>query len=262
MDEGKIIEFRLLLAGFLGMFGLATAIILFVLLYQRKLLAQQKKAEAERIQYQQELLESVLAAQESERERIGRDLHDDIGSMLATARLYIQQTQQNSSEKEQAWMRKADEVLNACLQNLRSIARDLVPTILNQLGLIDAIEALCDVLRESGNHQIEFTYSPISQLEPEKALHVYRIVQELLTNTLKHAQASIIRISLSCNPTELQLSYADNGIGLDDHKRSKGLGLKNIESRLSLMRGSINTQPPEAGGTHFLIRIPLISQLS
>ncbi|MDW3648907.1 MAG: histidine kinase [Bacteroidia bacterium] len=262
MAESEGIELQFLIGGILGMFGLAVAIIGFVVLYQRKLLSQQKKIEEERSQYQEELLQSVLDAQEAERERIGRDLHDDIGSMLATARLYIQQTQQKASEKETEWMDKADEVLSESIKSLGIIARDLVPTVLNQLGLPEAIEGLCDVVRKNAGHKVTFGYGNLSEMPPEQALHIYRITQELITNTLKHADADLIQISLGSSEVGLHLIYIDNGVGmkLTDNSKESGLGIKNIESRLSLLKGSLKIQHPEEGGVVFKIGIPQLTK--
>jgi len=242
------------------MFGLALAIIGFVVLYQRKLLAQQRKMEAERSEYQEELLQAVLDAQEVERVRIGRDLHDDIGSMLATARLYIQQTQQkNQSDDSLKLMDKADDVLTDTIKSLHVIARDLVPTVLNQLGLSEALAALCDVVQKNSPLHIDFEYMELPKLPAKVSLHIYRIVQELITNTLKHAEASQIDISLNHKSGNLVLMYQDNGKGFPEHsdKKKQGLGLKNIESRLSLMKGNLEISSPEKQGSLFLIRLPL-----
>ncbi|MEL6653806.1 MAG: sensor histidine kinase, partial [Bacteroidota bacterium] len=90
MDQTEVVELRFLIFGILGMFGLALAIVFFVILYQRRLLSTQKKMDEERLTHQKSLLKAALQAQEAERKRIGRDLHDDIGSMIATARLFVQ----------------------------------------------------------------------------------------------------------------------------------------------------------------------------
>ncbi len=260
MDQTEVIELRFLVFGIIGMFVLALTIIAFVLLYQRRLLGQQQKLEAERLQHQQGLLKAALEAQEAERKRIGRDLHDDIGSMIATARLFVQQTQGQSAESK-TLMNQADDILIETVKSLHVITQDLVPTILHQLGLVEAIDALCDTIRKNAELQLEFQAEEGIHIAPQPALHLYRIVQELFNNTLKHAEASRIDILLRRTLTHLHLRFQDDGKGMQapSSAPSSGLGLKNIESRLSLLSGEIRISSET--GTCFDIQIPL-AQLS
>ena len=257
MDSTEAVELRFLIFGILGMFGLALAIVFFVVIYQRKLLRQQRALEEERLTYQKELLQATLDVQEKERVRIGRELHDGIGSMLSTVRLYLQQIQHvPDPEAQKSSMEKADNVLIETSQNLQGIVRDLVPTVLNQLGIGAAIEALCDVVQHNSTLEIGVNVSDSLSIPERLSLNVYRIVQELLNNTLKHAEASEVQLSFKPNGDTLKLLYQDNGKGMPDQRRVWGLGIKNIESRLSLLEGEMNITSQENEGTHFHIEIP------
>lgn len=258
MDQSAIAGLPIFIFAILGMFGLALAIVFFVVLYQRRLLSNQKKMDEERLEHQKGLLQAALQAQEAERKRIGRDLHDDIGSMIATARLFVQQTHQQAQEPQIAsTMDQADNILIETVKSLHLITQNLVPTILHQLGLVEAIGALCDTVRQNSEIEVQFQADTVPTLPPETALHLYRIVQELFNNTLKHAEAGRIEIMLRRTPGQLELCFQDNGKGLpqSDGTVQRGLGLKNIESRLSLLAGSM--QISSQNGTRFDLRIPL-----
>ena len=258
MDKTEIVELQFLVVGIMGMFGLALAIIFFVILYQRKLLNQQKKMEEERTNYQKDLLQALLDAQEAERIRIGRDLHDDIGSMLATAKLYLQHQSHLPKSHDTNWIMKADDVLTDTVKNLGVIARDLVPTILHQLGLLDAIEAMVDVIRESSHLEISCQIEDIPPLSDSLGLHIYRIIQELCNNVLKHAEASSVGLELGYREGEIWIEFRDDGKGMSEEATGSkyGLGLKNIQSRLELMNGNIQISTDPLTGTHFSIRLP------
>lgn len=262
MDQTEIDAFQFLTFGILGMFGLALAIVFFAVFYQRKLLGQKLKHEQARLEYQQELLKAVLDAQEEERVRIGRDLHDDIGSMIATARLYVQQSQVQSPNPELAnWVDKADNMLIDTANNLRKIAQDLVPTVLDQLGLEEAIGALCDVVRQSSHLSITFKVTEIPQIPKKIALNLYRITQELFSNVLKHAEANSVDIYLCYKEENIELTFKDDGKGIPllQNVQNKGLGLKNIESRLSLLDGKLSIEAQANPGAQFIIYVPYVS---
>ncbi|MFK7923070.1 MAG: sensor histidine kinase, partial [Bacteroidia bacterium] len=202
------------------------------------------------------LLKAALEAQEAERKRIGRDLHDDIGSMIATARLFVQQTDSQSPQHAKL-MNQADDILIETVKSLHVITQDLVPTILNQLGLVEAIDALCDTIRQNSKLELHFQAEPNLSIAPQAALHLYRIVQELFNNALKHAEASRIDIQLRRTLSHLAFSFQDDGKGIHAPSKtpSSGLGLKNIESRLSLLAGTMKITSDS--GTRFEIQIPL-----
>ena len=259
MDEADIVELRFFIIGILGMFFLALGIVIFVIIYQRKLLAQQQAMEAANIQYQQELLQASLDAQEKERIRIGRDLHDDIGAMLSTARLYLQQSKaEKAGINPQQWIEKTDEILIQSAKELHNISRDLLPTILTQMGLQEAIEGLCDIAREHGI-LVSFFYAPsLPALSDQTALSFYRITQELINNSLKHAEADKLALTMKIEGEDFMFSYADNGKGMrvEQVKENSGLGLKNIESRINLLNGKLSFPEVEKGMAMKMI-IPL-----
>lgn len=248
---------QILIVGITGMAGLAIAMVLFVLIYQRRLFAQQKKLEEERSKVQRERLKSALAAQEKERTRIGQDLHDDVGSTLATIRLYLQQLH-SQPDKTEFWLDKADETLMMTVKNLQGIVKDLVPTVLNRLGLVAAVDSLSDTIRKNSNITINYTEEELPELPSVYAINLYRIIQELFNNALKHAEATCINIKLNYTEESIILEFSDNGKGMqtNNNSTSTGLGLTNIQSRLSLIQGSLDVSSSPCQGTKFSIQIP------
>ncbi|MEL6675982.1 MAG: ATP-binding protein [Bacteroidota bacterium] len=242
----------------LGMVGLSLIIILFVVIYQRRLFRQQQQLQAEKAQHQQALLSSVLDAQEAERVRIGRDLHDEIGAMISTVRLYLQKLPSKEEAGSLDWMMKADHLLEETVWQVRSISRDLVPTVLNQLGLRKALVSLCSMVRENSDLQVEFSAPELITVPEDIAIHVYRIAQELFNNVMKHAQAGQVHIFLEQGPQGLSLQFEDDGKGLPAEmlQEGMGLGLKNIESRLSLFGGHYQIGKGSLPGLCMTIFIP------
>jgi signal transduction histidine kinase len=231
-------------------FLLSTFVILFFVKYQRRLLAQQEarlKAEAE---YQRDLLKTTINSQEAERNRIAKELHDEIGAMLTTTKLYSGQI--NSDLKADALSAVTDKMnllFDDMIQNTRRISQDLRPVILDKLGLIEGIESLTDTINESGIIEVGFSHGAVEFTDKQKELNIYRIIQELLNNTLKHAAATEAQISLQEADEVCKLTYADNGKGIDHDKlkKKKGIGIKNIESRVSILAGNIQYNPVKKG---------------
>lgn len=260
MGTSENLGLEIWLLSIVGMFSLALVIVFFFFVYQRRLFIQQRKLQNERVVHQQMLLHATLEAQEKEQKRIGRDLHDDIGSMLATAKLCLQRALEQSHNQEVLdWLDKADEILKETADNLHLISKDLVPPHLTHSGFLDSILELCEHVKIHSNLKVSFDYEVNMDLPDKLAINLYRILKELFNNTIKHAQANAICLSFVHRYDSLQLTYIDNGIGIstDRKENSKGLGLKNIESRLTLFNGSLDISPAPNTGTRILIEIPL-----
>ena len=127
------------------------------------------------------------------------------------------------------------------IASVRRVSHDLRPVVLERLGLVEAIGSLVDQVNQSGDLKIQFEQKVQGGgLEKEDELNWYRIVQELINNTLKHAQATKIKIGISGSKNGLVLIFEDNGVGFPaDTEKRAGLGLSNIESRLNLMKGHL-----------------------
>ena len=249
-----IAVFNWVLAGMMIMFILALGVIGFFLTYQRRLLKQQKEHQQKEADYQQQLLRANLKSQEKERNRIGKDLHDEVGALLTTSKLYFRHLDQSADkEKFDGLKRKVYDILDETIASVRRVSHDLRPVVLETLGLMEAVSGLTEKLVQSGHIDVKFSHQVQGKLEKEDALNWYRIIQELVNNTLKHANANLIEIDISGNRNGLRVTYKDNGVGLATNgKQSKGLGLSNIESRLNLMGGELEFK--KSKGIHLVMK--------
>ena len=244
---------------------LASILILSIYFYRQrakriKLLAVQEMQEAE-IQHQKNLMQSVITSQEAERKRIGMDLHDEVGAALSTLRIKIDQGSENSS----AWPQltsayKGD--IDKIITNMRNISHALSPRISGRFGFYDAVHELADSVNESGkvSMEISFDENKLPNFENEQApMAIYRVIAELINNTLKHAQAQHILLKADLIENTLTITYTDDGIGIKPSKQqtSNGIGMNNIESRLIIIGATWKIKSPSQGGYHIQISVPL-----
>jgi len=236
-----------MLVGTLGMLTLAVGIIVFVIFHQRKIIRyqlQMKKLEAEK---QQVLLNASIRFQEEERQRIAADLHDDAGPLLATARLYLNENLVNQEKAQQLQsIISAKQIIDDAIQLIRNISHSLMPPTLKNFGLESATMDLFQKINGSGaiNASARF-HDYRERLRVEQELLVFRIVQELVNNVLKHSQAGFIHLTQNTTGTHLYLRIHHDGKGIIQSEYEKlnqsaqGLGLKNIASRINVLNGRI-----------------------
>ena len=197
-ESEATINLRIIIIGMVMLFVLSLAVILFFIIYQKRLLAQQKQRQQMAADYQRELLGVAIESQEKERTRIGKELHDDVGALLTTTKLYLSQVSPElSAEELTTTTDKMRSLFDNMIQAVRNISQDLRPVILEKLGLTEAIENLVQTINDVGTLNANFVdYTTISIAKSDE-LNVYRIIQELINNTLKHAMASNISITFS-----------------------------------------------------------------
>ncbi len=245
---------------------LAIAIISFVVYYQKKLINAQIDKQKVEAAAQERMLSATIQTQESERKRIAKDLHDEIGALLAAIRLGVIQISR-SAEADVAHVKMALEsksLIEDTIKNVRRISHDLMPATLEKFGLTAALTELVKKLEKASGIRIDLTYSEDAyDLQPQSALALYRIVQELINNTLKHAAARKISINVKKMPDQLYLSVADDGKGFDlahaqeqqDGKRA--LGMSSVDSRISLLHAQIAYDTAPGKGTCVTVSMPL-----
>lgn len=204
-------------------------------------------------------LKAMVKGQEAERTRIATDLHDSLGGMLSTLKLQYDSLQLDHKElsQDQDYYKVMDLIDEAC-KDVRDIARNLKPNALEKMGLGAALKDLINRYSLRGVMDISLHVNDVDKyLSEEAKLHVYRIIQELLNNALKHANATEIDVQLNKNDQELLIVVEDNGKGFNQHKITKGLGLGNLESRVNLLRGEMEIDSLEDQGTSVMVHIPI-----
>lgn len=237
---------------------LALGIVGFVLRYQRRLLQQQEELRREREYAQAQSLEAALLAQEEERRRIAGDLHDAVGTTLSIVKLHLSGLPESATTVEMTAM------LDQAISEVRRISRNLLPAVLQKFGLSFAVEALGRAVPEGGPRVLIQQLGEPHRLPPHHELAVYRVVQELLGNGLKHAQARHITIRLEFGEQRLAIEYSDDGVGynpaaleaMTTPDARTGLGLTNLRSRVAVLRGVLRHDSAPGTGTRVWISFP------
>ena len=237
----------IMLLGTIGMVSLTLGIVFFVILHQRKVIRfnlQLKKLEDDK---QQVLLNASIKYQEEERNRIAADLHDDVGPLLATARLYLNENMINQEPAAQLQsIFSAKQIIDDAIQLIRNISHSMMPPTLKNFGLESAMSDLFQKINGSGtiNASVRF-HDYRTRLKLEHELLIFRILQELVNNIIKHSNAGFIHLTQNANATHsyLRLHHDGHGIVQTEFDRlnhvSHGLGLKNIASRIKVLNGRI-----------------------
>lgn len=225
---------------------------------QKKIVSQQEALhELEIAAVKQEhrigLLSAMIAGEEKERSRIGRDLHDGIGALLSGIRMSLDSLGKQSPNGSPAATTAAHLTSNVddAIHELRRIAHSMMPDLLEKYGLSEALASFCKRLE---NPKTKIDYQPVhvsSVLEPDKQTTLYRIAQELVNNALKHAEATHILVQLQESDGRLSLTVEDNGKGFDAGGAAKGkhAGLANIESRVAYLGGTFDIQSESGTGS-------------
>jgi two-component system NarL family sensor kinase len=250
--------------GTLGMLLLAIALVVFIVFHQRRVIRYQMQLQKLEEEQQKILLNASIRWQEEERQRIAADLHDDAGPLLATARLYLNENllKQDMSTQLQS-IYNAKQIIDDTIQLIRNISHSLMPPTLKNFGLESAVNDLFQKISGTGAMNASSRFHDYRQrLVPEQELLVFRVVQELINNVLKHSNASFMHITQNIQDGRfyLRLHHDGRGITQDDfqkmNKSSLGLGLKNIQSRIKVLQGNINFEK-DISQTYFKITIDI-----
>jgi two-component system, NarL family, sensor kinase len=200
-------------------------------------------------------LVSYLNGQEEERKRVAEDLHDRLGSTLSATKLYLNSTQASQSSS----FIRASELLDQAVTEVREISHNLLSGTLSRFGLLQALEELKTMVSNTNQLKMDVFTNGVTRLPTNVEIIIYRIIQELVSNILKHAHATEITVQLTRHTHELTLTVEDNGIGFDTGKKNpkSGIGLMNVESRVAALRGSFYIDSGKGNGTTITINIPV-----
>lgn len=244
--------------------------IISLLLFRQKRKIALARIETERLENQQKIdkilqnqdsntIMAMLRGQEEERKRIAADLHDQVGAMLSAVKLNYSTLQEAIHDiRAKQMFNKVGSLLDQAVQEVRRVSHNLMGGVVNESGLANALEKLKDAIEQSGKIQVRLiTVGLEERLESDIELAVYKVVQELLSNTLKHAKATKFTIQINRQKEELLLTVEDNGIGYDSTNTKKGLGLDNMNHRIGAIGGKVFVDSNFGKGTLTYIEIPL-----
>jgi PAS domain S-box-containing protein len=205
-----------------------------------------------RKELEKRVLIATIETEENERSRFAREIHDGLGPLLSTVKLYVNELEPNGNKEEHmANIQYINKLIDEAVSSARNIANNITPKIITDYGLIRSLENFCESINATKLLQISFEHDQLSSAWGSTIeLTLYRIITELINNTIKHAQAQQVRIELFQQANHIRLSYRDDGIGfeLDEalEKSDQTLGLKNIISRVRSLKGDFsfrNTRP-------------------
>jgi len=261
--EKKKIRFQRNLSYGIG----ATIIVLLILiLYFFRMRARKNRIIAaqkiQKLEDEKKLMaaQSVLVGQEKERERIARELHDGIGVLLSTASIHFSSVEEKADKETSEMLKKANKLLKDAGKEVRQISHNMMPGVLSKFGLREAIEDLFEDVEEFGDIEIDLQVKcQKERLSENTEIMIYRVIQEMLNNTLKHANASAISLFIERTDNQIIIKYADNGDGFDVDKlpSDKSLGLSGIQSRIDYLGGTTELTSEPDKGTKYSISIPI-----
>lgn len=203
---------------------------------------------------------ALLAGQEKERKRIAQDLHDRLGSMLSIVKMHFKSVEDEIRDLKLANKQQyenANSILDEACEEVRKISHDMVSGTLYKFGLHKALESLKDSINQTSQLKVDFITTGIGEdrFEYDLEINIYRIIQELLSNVLKHAQAKEVTVQLIRKNDILNVQVEDDGIGFDHNEIPNGIGLKNVHARVSKLDGEMNIDTGKGVGTLVNIEI-------
>jgi signal transduction histidine kinase len=232
--------------------GIAGAILAYFIItairYQRKSFRMHK-----------EKIRAEIDTMENERRRIAADLHDELGPLLSAVKLQINHLE-TDLEEDKILIEKASTHIDNMIQRLREISNNLMPNTLVRKGLKTALEELTSSSEQAFKFKIQLSCDDDLKLDRDKEINIFRIVQEIIHNTAKHAGASTLIIRITKEQDKIMIATADNGKGFDYEKKSgeqTGLGLRNLQSRTEIMGGEMICRAEYGKGTMYNFEIPL-----
>jgi len=260
----------LIISGMAILLFMGIGLIIFVIIYQQQQLKQkyeQQKAMQElKNEMQRQMLESALEVQEVERVRIAKDLHDEVGAMLSVTKMSFNQLLRklDSAEDLAVMGKQTRELLEQSIGQVRRISKELVPSTLEEFGLILSVDEFIQKVHLASTSSFTFNHEGISakeRFDKKIELTIYRLIQELVNNALKHSEAKEITLTLTKDNNKIIFNFTDDGKGFDfadiRNDPKSGLGLRNMESRLSVINGTIEVKSAIGQGTKTIIEIPI-----
>ena len=228
----------------LAIFLLVASLLTWIVFRQRQKRKNQEIVSLKR-EHQIKTLESLMEGEEKERFRIAKELHDGINGDLSAIKFKLS----SLLEMNNNVIKEAIAMIDSSCQQVRAISHNLVPPSLENFNLLEAAEEYCEAMNAAQNMEISFQHLGDSVSIPKKAeVNVFRIIQELMTNSIKHSEANEIAVQISCRDKHLQFTVEDNGKGYDKNEIiGTGIGLTNIDSRIEYLQATIDVISNEKG---------------
>jgi signal transduction histidine kinase len=257
-QQNRISRQNLLITGSIMLFVLSG--LLAITQYRRYQWKQKARLRTEILKQQELSIRAVIDAEEAERQRIAKDLHDGVGQMMSAAKMnlsaYEHRAGFDNGEDKQAFENIITLVDESC-REVRAVAHNMMPNALLKNNLADAIREFINKLDTQKLQVHVYTEGLDQRLEANKEAMLYRVIQESVNNVIRHAQADILDISIISETHEITATIEDNGKGFDPQLQSEGMGLKNIRTRIGYLKGTVEVNSTPGKGTLIAIHVPL-----
>ncbi|MBS2099467.1 sensor histidine kinase [Carboxylicivirga linearis] len=211
--------------------------------------------QTERLKKRQEIIESTLRTEKKEKERIGRELHDGLGPLLTTAKIYAHSLR-DEEEVNEEYLKRLDELLENALNELRLLINNESPHLLQQYGLEKAVRSFLQNIKDISDISVSLNATPLKFQKDIVEFALYRAILELINNTLKYSKANELTIRIEQVRERINVMYSDNGIGFDfEEGITKGNGLINIQNRINNVGGTIKYITSPGNGVQVIIQM-------
>lgn len=253
---------NIIIAAVIGLIILLS--IVGILFYRKKQVEQQAKLDAEIATQKEIRTKAILEAEEKERRRIAQDLHDGVGQLLSAAKLNLSNLENKitiENEEQQIAMQNALSLVDDSVKEVRAVSHNMMPNTLIKLGLGSAVREFITKLGNAPTLKVDLEIVGLdTRIDNQVETVLYRVIQEIVNNIIKHANASHISMQLIRHETELNVMIEDNGIGFDTNKLESfdGIGLKGIQTRIEFLNGTVHFDSTPGRGTTVIIDVPLV----
>ena len=250
MGKSELIIFFVLAGSIFLVF--ITGLFLFIFQYRKRMIMHENEK-------QLLALNSILKGQEDERSRMARDLHDGVGGMLSGIKLNLSSMKGNMiiHEKDAQLFNRSIVQLDNAIAEMRRVAHNMMPEALIKFGINEAVQDFCDGINQSNAVKMKYTSIDLQPMEKSTEIILYRIIQELSNNAIKHAAAKNIFVQLNQHQKGLSLVVEDDGKGFDPLQITRGAGLQNVQSRVDYLKGNFTIESQPGEGSSINVEIPL-----
>ncbi len=218
-----------------------------------------KNEMAEKKEIQQKMIKAVILTEEKERKRLASDLHDGLGPVLSAVNLYFQAYLDAPETQKPEIESRLKTIIETAIADVSRISHNISPHILEKYGLITALDNFINQIRLTSKINIICAFDQVNRFDLKTELSIYRIVNELINNTIKHAFAEEIRIEIYLSENSININFTDNGKGFDVNKtlqNNNGMGLSNMQNRINSLNGAFSIDSSEDNGVFVKISLP------
>ena len=211
---------------------------------------------------EKKLIETIIKAQEAERKRLGRELHDNVNQLLATAQLFLERLQIKGDENFE-FKNKVSQYFDMAVNDIRSLSHSLAIPHFEKNKLADSCRKIVNDIKLAGAFAVFSEFDEKAEkLDHSKKMNLFRILQEQIKNTIKYSHATLMQVRLFCDENNVHLIITDNGVGFDSNKKDVGSGLYNIFGRAELCGGTAIITTAPGCGCKLEVIIPFCSHVS